>query len=165
MQNLEPENLALRQACAAVKTELLRANRLLDDALCDLTLKAETPLEVRAAMDSAAAVTNPALHTPNVAAPAAPAAPAASPRNPNAPTRQQGQFLAFIHAYMTLRHGHAPSHADFQQYFNLTPPSVNSMLIRLEERGFIKRVRGQARAIELVISPDTLPKLERPLRR
>ena len=57
---------------------------------------------------------------------------------PGGPTRQQGQFLAFIREYMMRnRAGVAPSHADFQRFFNLTPPSVNSMLIRLEERGFI----------------------------
>ena len=56
--------------------------------------------------------------------------------------------------------GLAPSHADFQKHFDLTPPSVNSMLIRLEQRGFIKRIPGQARAIQIVISPDSIPKLE-----
>ena len=162
MQNLEPENLALRQACDAVKAELLGANRRLDDALHDLAVRAETPLEVRAAMESAIAAINSALHTLNAAAPAAQSPPR---RDPHAPTRQQGQFLAFISAYTTLHRGLAPSHADFQQYFNLTAPSVNSMLVRLEERGFIRRIRGQARAIEIVIAPDLLPKLERPLRR
>ena len=81
------------------------------------------------------------------------------------PTRQQGQFLAFICEY-TLRNsaGVAPSHADFQRYFNLTPPSVNSMLIRLEQRGFIRREPGKARAIELDINPDWIPPLDRPFK-
>jgi DNA-binding MarR family transcriptional regulator len=60
--------------------------------------------------------------------------------------------------------GVAPSHADFQRFFNLTPPSVNSMLIRLEQRGFIRRVPGKARAIELTINPDWFPPLDRPFR-
>jgi repressor LexA len=56
------------------------------------------------------------------------------------PTRQQGQFLAFIREYMIRNDARiAPSHADLQRFFNLTPPSVNSMLIRLQQRGFIRR--------------------------
>lgn len=162
MQNLAPENLALRKACDAVKAELLRANRQLDDALHDEALQADTPREVQAAMESAIAAINSALHTLNAATPMA----QAPPRPPaDAPTRQQGQFLAFIRAYRMLHQSVAPAHADFQQYFNLTPPSVNSMLVRREERGFIRRIRGQARAIELVLHPDLLPPLDRPLRR
>jgi hypothetical protein len=36
------------------------------------------------------------------------------------------------------------------------------MLIRLEQRGFIRRVAHKARAIELVIKPDWIPPLDRP---
>lgn len=80
----------------------------------------------------------------------------------SAPTRQQGQFLAFIRKYMMRNeHGVAPTHAAFQKFFDLTPPSVNSMLIRLEQRGFIKRTPGQARGIQLIITPDLIPPLER----
>ncbi len=83
----------------------------------------------------------------------------------SAPTRQQGQFLAFIREY-TMRNEQslAPTHAAFQKFFNLTPPSVNSMLIRLEQRGFIKRVPGQARGIQLIIAPDLIPPLEKPFK-
>jgi hypothetical protein len=38
------------------------------------------------------------------------------------------------------------------------------MLIRLEQRGFIRRIPGKARAIELTISRDWIPPLDRPLR-
>lgn len=80
----------------------------------------------------------------------------------NAPTRQQGQFLAFIREYMMRNeNGVAPTHAAFQKFFDLTSPSVNSMLIRLEQRGYIKRTPGQARGIQLVISPELIPPLER----
>ncbi len=80
----------------------------------------------------------------------------------DAPTRQQGQFLAFIREYMMRNeHGVAPTHAAFQKFFDLTPPSVNSMLIRLEQRGFIKRSPSQARGIQLIISSDLIPPLER----
>lgn len=94
-----------------------------------------------------------------------PTPPKSSKPSFDAPTRQQGQFLAFIREYMMRNHaGVAPTHAAFQKFFNLTPPSVNSMLIRLEQRGFIKRIPGQARAIQLVISPDCIPNLERPFK-
>jgi hypothetical protein len=89
--------------------------------------------------------------------------PTTSPEpSPGAPTRKQGQFLAFIHEYMLRNERNlAPTHAAFQKFFDLTPPSVNSMLIRLEQRGFIKRAPGQARGIQLVITPDFLPPLDR----
>jgi DNA-binding MarR family transcriptional regulator len=38
---------------------------------------------------------------------------------------------------------------------------VNSMLMRLEKRGFIQRTPGQARGIQLIITPDLIPPLER----
>ena len=38
------------------------------------------------------------------------------------------------------------------------------MLIRLEQRGFIRRIPGKARAIELAINPDWIPPLDRPFR-
>jgi len=92
--------------------------------------------------------------------------PTTSPEpSPGAPTRKQGQFLAFIHEYMLRNERNlAPTHAAFQKFFDLTPPSVNSMLIRLEQRGFIKRAPGQARGIQLVITPDFLPPLDRKLK-
>jgi Mn-dependent DtxR family transcriptional regulator len=62
---------------------------------------------------------------------------------------------------MRNEQGLAPTHAAFQKFFNLTPPSVNSMLIRLEQRGFIRRSPGQARGIQLIITPDLIPPLER----
>lgn len=84
---------------------------------------------------------------------------------PGGPTRRQGQFLAFIREYKLRHHdGGAPAHADFQQFFNLTASSVNSMLIRHERRGFIRRIPHQARAIELTVNPDWIPPLDRPFR-
>ena len=86
-----------------------------------------------------------------------------SARSANRPTPKQGQFLAYIHAYMRSNQaGAAPTHAAMQRFFNLTPPSVNSMLVRLEQRGFIRRTPGQARGISLTIDPALLPDLERP---
>jgi SOS-response transcriptional repressor LexA len=81
------------------------------------------------------------------------------------PTRQQGQFLACISEYVAAdRAGVAPSHADPQRFFNPTPPSVNSMLVRLERCGFLRRVPGKARAIEVLVPAAHLPPLERPFK-
>ena len=45
-----------------------------------------------------------------------------------APTERQGRFLAYIHQYGTLN-GCAPSEADMQRYFQVTPPSVHTMVL------------------------------------
>lgn len=79
---------------------------------------------------------------------------------PGGPTRQQGQFFAYIRDYMNLNHGAAPTHSEMQRFFKLTPPSVNSMLKRLDEKGNIRRTAGKARAIELTIDPESIPPLK-----
>lgn len=74
-------------------------------------------------------------------------------------TERQGQFLAYIHQY-SIVHGCAPAEADMQRFFQITPPSVHSMVLILERRGFIRRVPGQARSITLIVSTESLPKLK-----
>lgn len=73
-------------------------------------------------------------------------------------TDKQGQYLAFIHAYMLL-HRRAPAEADMQAYFRVTPPSVHRMVVELELRGLIRRLPRQARSIELAVSPHEIPGL------
>jgi DNA-binding MarR family transcriptional regulator len=75
-------------------------------------------------------------------------------------TERQGQFLAYIHQY-SIVNGRAPAEADMQMFFQITPPSVHSMVITLERRGLIRRVPGQARSIILIVSPESLPYLKR----
>lgn len=75
-------------------------------------------------------------------------------------TERQGQFLAYIHQY-SIVNGCAPAEADMQRFFQITPPSVHSMVLTLERRGLIRRVPGQARSITLIVSPESLPPLER----
>ena len=74
-------------------------------------------------------------------------------------TPRQGQFLAFIYNYTKI-HGHAPAEADMEHYFRVSPPSIHQMILRLEERGLISRVPGEARSIRLLVSPEELPLLE-----
>jgi repressor LexA len=56
-------------------------------------------------------------------------------------TPKQGQYLAFIHYYLKI-HGCAPSVAEMQHYFRVSPPSVHQMILALEERGLIARTPG-----------------------
>lgn len=74
-------------------------------------------------------------------------------------TQKQGQYLAFIHYYRKI-HGCAPSEAEMQHYFRVSPPSVHQMILALEERGLIARTPGQARSIQLLIPREKMPDLE-----
>jgi DNA-binding MarR family transcriptional regulator len=74
-------------------------------------------------------------------------------------TGLQGQYLAFIQAYTTI-HGVAPSEADMQRFFHVTPPTVHRMVLALEQRGLLERVPGRSRRIRLLLSSDEIPKLE-----
>lgn len=71
----------------------------------------------------------------------------------------QGQYLAFIVAYTKLNR-RAPAEADFQRYFNVTPPSVHNMILALERRGLIGRTPGQARSIDVLVPLSDVPPLD-----
>lgn len=75
-------------------------------------------------------------------------------------SEKQGQYLAFIYTYALLNNARAPAEADFQRFFLASPPSVHQMIVALERNGFIRRVPGQARSIELLVSADDLPRLQ-----
>ena len=74
-------------------------------------------------------------------------------------TIKQGQYLAFIHAYMKLNR-RAPAEADMQGFFEVTPPTVHRMVMELERRGLIARTPGVARSIRLLVAQSELPALE-----
>ena len=150
---------AIRQA----RTHLHKAAVALGGILGIDPVFEECPPEAQAAMESAAGSIQSALACLDTTAQDVP--PKEPKPSPGGPTRQQGQFLAYIGEYIMRNYaGVAPTHAALQKFFNLTPPSVNSMLIRLEQRGFIRRIPGQARGIELTISPERIPPLERPFK-
>jgi repressor LexA len=73
-------------------------------------------------------------------------------------TAKQGQYLAFIY-YYTKIHGRAPSEADMQDYFRVSPPSVHQMVLSLEKLGFIERTPGQGRSLKLLLPREQLPDL------
>ena len=76
-------------------------------------------------------------------------------------TEKQGKYLAFIDSYLTM-HRRAPAEADLQRFFRTTPPTIHQMILKLEEKGFISRVPGQARSVQLLVDPDEIPQLKRP---
>jgi hypothetical protein len=155
------ERYHLREAVAEVRALLNDAGKQLRVIIQDEAIMAETPIEAQAAIESAAEAIATTLRRLEPIAPKK----ARSSAFPGDPTCQQGQFLAFIREYMMRNYaGVAPTHVEFQRFFNLTAPSVNSMLIRLEQRGFIRRIPGKARAIEIIIQPDSIPPLDRPFK-
>jgi hypothetical protein len=73
-------------------------------------------------------------------------------------TERQGQYLAFIYAYTKVNR-RAPAQADLQRYFDVSPPTVHQMVLTLERNQLIRRVPGQARSLEVLVDPDSLPTL------
>ena len=73
-------------------------------------------------------------------------------------TAKQGQYLAYIHLYTRL-HRRPPAETDMQEYFRVSPPSVQKMVLALERAGFIRRQPRTPRSIELLIDPKHLPDL------
>jgi proteasome lid subunit RPN8/RPN11 len=68
-----------------------------------------------------------------------------------------------IDSYVTM-YGRAPAEADLREFFQTTPPTVHQMILKLEEKGLISRVPGEARSIKLLLPRDEIPPLKRPER-
>ena len=71
-------------------------------------------------------------------------------------TDKEGQYLAFIYNYSKIA-GRPPAEADLQRFFQVTPPTVHQMIIRLDKKRLISRITGQARSIQILILPEELP--------
>jgi DNA-binding MarR family transcriptional regulator len=76
-------------------------------------------------------------------------------------TEKQGQYLAFIYNY-SMMNGRSPAEADLERFFGTTPPTIHQMILKLEEKGLISRVPGQARSIRLLVDPEEIPRLKKP---
>jgi len=74
-------------------------------------------------------------------------------------TERQGQYLAFISQYMKVS-GRSPAESDIQRYFDVSPPTVHQMVVKLESLGLISRKLGVVRSIEVLASPDDIPELK-----
>jgi SOS-response transcriptional repressor LexA len=71
-------------------------------------------------------------------------------------TQRQKEMYDFIRAYYA-KHGIAPSFMEMMDATGRSSKSgVHRVLVALEERGFIRRMRDRARAIELVPDPHLL---------
>lgn len=53
-------------------------------------------------------------------------------------TPKQGQYLAFIYHYTEV-HRQPPAQTDIQHFFGVAPPTVHQMILKLEEKGLLKR--------------------------
>lgn len=73
-------------------------------------------------------------------------------------TAKQGQYLAYIYAYTRVL-GRPPAEADIQRHFVVTPPTVHQMVLTLERDGWIRRIPGAPRSIEVLVDPELLPVL------
>ena len=152
-----------------IQSHLIDAMEALASVINEEAFFEDCSIEVQCALEAALESVQAALkclELPPQMAPTSIAQPESPPLVKDGPTRQQGQFLAYIQEFMRHSYaGIAPTHAELQRFFNVTPPSVNSMLKKLEERGFVTRIPGKARAIEITISPDLIPPLERPFKK
>ncbi len=54
----------------------------------------------------------------------------------------------------------APAERDIQVYFQVTPPAVHDMVVKLKKHGFISREPGKPRSIRLLSKREELPDLE-----
>lgn len=73
-------------------------------------------------------------------------------------TPTQGQYLTFIHLYTKLNR-RPPAEADLQHYFQVTPPTVHSMILTLERQGLLRRTPRQARSLVVLVPVEALPSL------
>ena len=74
-------------------------------------------------------------------------------------TEKQGQYLAYIYHYTKI-HRRPPAEAEIQAYFRVAPPTVHQMILKLEEKGLIRRTPGMARSIEVLLPVEALPPLK-----
>jgi len=98
----ESEMRQLQKAIAGTKTALGEAAGKLRGVLQDAPMMAETPIEVGLAMELALETIGESLRRLDSVS-LAKSLPLAPP--PGGPTRQQGQFLAFIREYIRQNYG------------------------------------------------------------
>lgn len=78
-------------------------------------------------------------------------------------TKKQLELLLFIDSYLNRR-GMAPSFEEMKEAVNLKSKSgIHRLVTALEERGFLRRLRHRARALEVLrLPPSHAPKDARP---
>ena len=73
-------------------------------------------------------------------------------------TKKQGQYLSLIYYFSKLTRK-APAESDFQKFFRVSPPSVHSMILKLEGKSLISRIAGTSRSIKLSLDRSEIPDL------
>lgn len=143
----------IREECPAATKQLNESAIRIGISAADARELARRLIEV-AARDEAAAGAEGEHAAEDASAP-----PGKPRRNPvGAPfTSKQGQYLAFIHRYIS-KYGCAPAESDIQRHFLVSAPTVNQMMQRLERLGLIARIPGQARSTRLLVPPELLPR-------
>lgn len=71
-------------------------------------------------------------------------------------TRRQGQYLAYIAAYIRV-HRQPPSEAEIATHFMVSPPSAHQMVVTLERRGLIQRTPGRPRSLRVLLPSESIP--------
>jgi SOS-response transcriptional repressor LexA len=51
---------------------------------------------------------------------------------------------------LTKKRGYGPTIREVAEYLDSTPGAIHSMIVRLEERGRLRRLPGKPRAIEVI---------------
>ena len=74
-------------------------------------------------------------------------------------TEKQGQYLAYIYYYTKINY-QPPAEAEIQRYFQVTPPTVHQMIMKLEQNDLIQRIPRQARSIRVLVPFEELPRLK-----
>src|SRR6218665_3699641 len=87
-----------------------------------------------------------------------PAAESKDTAKPKKMTALQGQYLAFIYYYSKINR-RSPSEGDMEKYFNITPPAVHTMVLKLEALGKISRVPHEFRSLKVIAKKSEIPDL------
>ena len=74
-------------------------------------------------------------------------------------TEKEGQYLAFIFYYKKIN-GVSPAQIDLQRYFEVSPPTVHNMILKLEKKNLINRVPNAPRSLTINIKECELPRLQ-----
>lgn len=74
-------------------------------------------------------------------------------------TRKQGQLVAYVYFY-TKVHRIPPSENEIAAFLGVYGPSAHQMILRLEARGALARIPGQARTLRILLPRQEIPDLE-----
>ena len=74
-------------------------------------------------------------------------------------THKQGQVLAFIHLYTKINR-QPPAVADIAEYFQVSPPSAQTMVSTLLRKGLAENTPRAPRSLRVMIPIEAIPPLD-----